>query len=116
MKTLLVAAATLLSVNSFASIESVNCQYTEPNINTAVDIETMTILIDEAGSNGLKTEKIRSIDIVNGVITYQTKNTTLKVDLTKQGNNGMSDDMMDFDSHITTKTYAVYGGCNRVSK
>lgn len=113
MKSLLVAVITLLSMNTFA--EKISCNYTEPFLSVAVDLERGALYVNEMGSEKVKKEKIESAIEVNGVLNIVTKNSMLTIDKNNKGNDGMSDAIYDYDTLLNYNGYKVYGGCNKVN-
>lgn len=114
MKSLLIAVVALFSMNTFA--EKISCLYTEPFLSVLVELDRGAIYVNELGTEKVKKERIESAIEVNGVLNIVTKNTMLTIDKNNKGNDGMSDEVYDYDTLLNHNGHKVYGGCNKINE
>jgi uncharacterized membrane protein len=98
---------TLFAQGAFA--EKIYCVFTEPFINVVYNSNTNKVKIEAAG--GQPQEVTVAVEFQQkGILQIQDlhKTHTMKVDLTKEGSDGMSDFIYPFEAVLDD---SLYGGC-----
>lgn len=119
MKTLIVSLIALVSFNSFAS--TTVCYFTEPFIT--VKVESGSTYLNDGDKviinnmTDLDETKISTSAIMDNLIianfeSNKTKIDGLMIDLSKKGNDGMSDEEYQAEGLLIVNGQTIYGGCN----
>ncbi|MNJ91332.1 hypothetical protein D3C87_89830 [compost metagenome] len=111
MKKLIFGTLALVALQSTAHAHNVMCNFTEPFITLSFDNNKGLLTRYDYG--GTERTVAASSSLQGHIMTVTSADSTVKlvIDLSKKGNDGMSDREYDFDAVLNGK---LYGGCDEI--